>query len=120
MDLSDYPKSVVERQLTKLQKHFLQDYLEQDDDENSYVGTVKPEVMEIVKNHTPLGEILDEDGFSLIIGAIITELKKWVEDTLEGIDANILHIFLIDFVHQLIQSTFTISPSPPPFDPSYV
>lgn len=120
MDISDYPKSVVERQLTKLQKHFLEDYAENDDDEKSYVGTVKPEVMDIVKNSTPLGEILDEETFSEIIGVIINELKKWVEDTLEGIDANILHIFLVDFVHQLIQTTFTILPSPPPFDPSYV
>ena len=120
MDISDYPKSVVERQLTKLQKHFLEDYTENEEDEGSYLGTVKSEVMEIVKNFTPVGEILDEEGFAHIIVAIIEELKSWVEETLEGIDANILHIFLVDFVQQLIQSTFTISPSPPPFDPSYV
>ena len=89
MDLNDYPKSVVERQLTKLQKHFLQDYSEDVEGDGSYIGTVKPEVMEIVKNTTPLGEIMDEEKFSHIIGVIINELKRWVDKTLDGIDANI-------------------------------
>ena len=57
-DIKDYPKSLVERQFTKLQKHLLMDYKEEDDD--AFSGTIRPEVMKIVQKNTPIGEILDE------------------------------------------------------------
>jgi hypothetical protein len=40
-------------------------------------------------------------------------------DTLDGIDSELLKLFLIDFVQQVINNTFTVSPSDPPFDPMY-
>jgi len=119
MDLSDFPKSVVERQLTKLQKHLLLDYEEVGED-GTYGGEVRPEIMEIVQRNTPVGEILDEETFSSIILTIINEVSEWISTTLEGIDKQILQVFVVDFVQQIIQTTFTVSPSDPPFDPSYV
>lgn len=116
-DIKDYPKSLVERQFTKLQKHLLADYKEEDDD--AFSGTIRPEVMEIVQKNTPIGEILDEKAFSLIIVNIIDDLHKWVMDTLDGIDSDLLKLFLIDFVQQVVNNTFTVSPSDPPFDPMY-
>ena len=119
MDLSDFPKSVVERQLTKLQKHLLINYEEAGED-GTYGGEVRSEVMEIVQKNTPVGEILDEETFSKVIMNIISELTEWINETLEGIDNQILQVFVVDFVQQVIQTTFTVSPSDPPFDPSYV
>ncbi len=116
-DLKDYPKSLAERQFTKLQKHLL---LEYNEEEEGFSGTIKPEVMQIVTSNTPIGEILDEERFSLIIEQIIEALHIWVMDTLSGIDEELLTLFLIDFVQQVISSTFTVSPSEAPFDPSYV
>ena len=116
-DIKDYPKSLVERQFTKLQKHLLMDYKEEDDE--AFSGTIRPEVMEIVTKNTPIGEIMDEEGFSLIIVNIIDELHEWVMDSLDGIDSDLLKLFLVDFVQQIISSTFTVSPSEAPFDPMY-
>ena len=62
---------------------------------------------------------LDEKAFSLIIVKIIDDLHEWVMDTLDGIDSELLKLFLIDFVQQVINNTFTVSPSDPPFDPMY-
>ena len=117
-DIKDYPKSLVERQFTKLQKHLLMAYKEEEDGE-AFSGTIRPEVMEIVTKNTPIGEILDEEGFSLIIIAIVSELHEWVMDSLDGIEEDLLKLFLIDFVQQIIANTFTVSPSDPPFDPMY-
>ena len=60
-DIKDYPKSLVERQFTKLQKHLLTDYKEEDDDAIS--GTIRHEVMKIVQNNKPMGEILEDKAF---------------------------------------------------------
>ena len=40
-------------------------------------------------------------------------------DSLDGIDSDLLKLFLVDFVQQIISSTFTVSPSEAPFDPMY-
>jgi len=93
------------------------DYQEEDD--NAFSGTIRPEVMEIVQKNTPIGQILDEESFSLVIVKIIEDLHDWVMETLEGVDGELLKLFLIDFVQQVINNTFTVSPSDPPFDPMY-
>jgi|TARA_E500000331_G_scaffold122272_1_gene119742 hypothetical protein len=116
-DIKDYPKSMVERQFTKLQKHLLTDYKEEDDE--AFSGTIRTEVMEIVQKNTPIGKILDEEGFALIVVKIIEDLHDWVMETLDGIDSDLLKLFLVDFVQQVIHNTFTVSPSDPPFDPMY-
>ena len=115
-DIKDYPKSLVERQFTKLQKHLL---LEYNEEEEGFSGTIKPEVMKIVTGNTPIGEILDEDRFTSVIANIIEALHEWVMDTLSGIEEDLLTLFLIDFVQQVVASTFTVSPSEAPFDPMY-
>ena len=118
-DIKDYPKSLVDRQFTKLQKHLLIDYKEEDSGD-AFSGTIRPEVMEIVTKNTPIGEIMDEERFSQIIVSIVAQLHDWVTETLDGIDSDLLKLFLIDFVQQIIANRFTVSPSEAPFDPSYV
>ena len=76
--------------------------------------------MDIVTSNTPIGEIIDEERFSLVMADIIEALHIWVMDTISGIDAELLTLFLIDFVQQVVATTFTVSPSDAPFDPSYV
>ena len=85
------------------------DYKEEDDE--AFSGTIRPEVMEIVQKNTPIGKILDEEGFALIVVKIIEDLHDWVMETLDGIDGDLLKLFLVDFVQQVIHNTFTVSPS---------
>jgi len=72
------PESMVERQLTKIQEHLFTTYSHDDD---SYQGTLKPEVHDIIFNNLTFNEAMDEEAFIGILAKIVKELVDWVETT---------------------------------------
>ena len=105
------PESMVERQLTKIQEHLFTTYSHDDD---SYQGTLKPEVHDIIFNNLRFNEAMDEEAFIGILAKIVKELVDWVETTLEGINEQLLRRFMADFVHQFVQQNLTLSPTSAP------
>lgn len=105
------PNSMIERQLTRIQEHLFSNYSH---DNDSYQGTLKKEVHEIIFNNLLLNEAMDEEAFVEILSKIVKELVIWVEETLEGINGDLLRRFMADFVHQFVQQNLTIAPTEDP------
>lgn len=108
---SKLPESMVERQLAKIQEHLFTNYTQ---DEESYQGTLKPEVSEIIFGNLKFNEALDEEAFLQILAKIIKELVDWVQETLDGINEQLLRRFMADFLHQFVQQNLSIAPTSAP------
>ena len=108
---SKLPESMVERQLAKIQEHLFTNYTQ---DEESYQGTLKPEVSEIIFGNLKFNEALDEEAFLEILAKIIKELVEWVQETLDGINDQLLRRFMADFLHQFVQQNLSIAPTSAP------
>lgn len=108
---SKLPESMVERQLAKIQEHLFTNYTQ---DEESYQGTLKPEVSEIIFGNLKFNEALDEEAFLEILAKIIKELVEWVQQTLDGINEQLLRRFMADFLHQFVQQNLSIAPTSAP------
>lgn len=105
------PESMVERQLAKIQEHLFTNYTQ---DEESYQGTLKPEVRDIIFGNLKFNEALDEEAFLQILAKIIKELVEWVQETLDGINEQLLRRFMADFLHQFVQQNLSIAPTSAP------
>lgn len=101
------PESMIERQLNRIQEHLFSDYT---NDEESYQGTLKPEVQKIIFDNLKFNEPLDDEAFMEILATIVKQLVEWVESTLEGINENLLKRFMLDFVHQFVSNNLTLAP----------
>jgi hypothetical protein len=101
------PESMIERQLNRIQEHLFSDYT---NDEESYQGTLKPEVQKIIFDNLKFNEPLDDEAFMDILATIVKELVEWVESTLQGINENLLKRFMLDFVHQFVSNNLTLAP----------
>lgn len=101
------PESMIERQLNRIQEHLFSDYT---NDEDSYQGTLKPEVQKIIFDNLKFNEPLDDEAFMDILATIVKELVEWVESTLQGINENLLKRFMLDFVHQFVSNNLTLAP----------
>ncbi|MHA1290719.1 MAG: hypothetical protein ACTSPB_25320 [Candidatus Thorarchaeota archaeon] len=108
------PDSMVERQLAKIQEHLFTNYTQ---DEESYQGTLKPEVRDIIFGNLKFNEALDEEAFLQILAKIIKELVDWVQETLDGINEQLLRRFMADFLHQFVQQNLSIAPTSAPVSP---
>jgi len=106
-DEINLPESMVERQLNRIQEHLFSDYTTDDD---SYQGTLKPEVQKIIFDNLKFNEPLDDEAFLVILASIVKELVEWVESTLEGINEKLLRRFMLDFVHQFVSNNLTLAP----------
>jgi hypothetical protein len=119
-DEVNLPESMVERQLNRIQEHLFSDYTT---DDESYQGTLKPEVQKIIFDNLKFNEPLDDEAFMVILATIVKELVAWVNSTLEGINENLLKRFMLDFVHQFVSNNLTLAPVDAPLskhDFSYV
>jgi|DEB0MinimDraft_3_1074331.scaffolds.fasta_scaffold00045_9 hypothetical protein len=119
-DEVNLPESMIERQLNRIQEHLFSDYTT---DNESYQGTLKPEVQKIIFDNLKFNEPLDEEAFMVILSTIVKELVDWVESTLDGINEKLLRRFMLDFVHQFVSNNLTLAPVSTPFsahDFSYV
>jgi len=101
------PESMIERQLNRIQEHLFSDYT---NDEESYQGTLKPEVQKIIFDNLKFNEPLDDEAFMEILATIVKQLVEWVESTLQGINENLLKRFMLDFVHQFVSNNLTLAP----------
>lgn len=101
------PESMIERQLNRIQEHLFSDYT---NDEESYQGTLKPEVQKIIFDNLKFNEPLDDEAFMDILATIVKQLVEWVESTLQGINENLLKRFMLDFVHQFVSNNLTLAP----------
>jgi hypothetical protein len=101
------PESMIERQLNRIQEHLFSDYT---NDEESYQGTLKPEVQKIIFDNLKFNEPLDDEAFTDILATIVKQLVEWVESTLQGINENLLKRFMLDFVHQFVSNNLTLAP----------
>lgn len=102
----------VTRQLDKIQEILFKEVEEENDE--TYRGVVKPEVLDIFMEQFPLEESgpdsegLSPESFKERLGQVGLNLTSFILEKQESINKTLLMYFLSDFISQIMNNIFKV------------
>lgn len=100
-------KAQYDRQMKKIQTCVFETVGKEEDD-GTFVASIRPEIIELITENIPLNEGMDEETLGKALQKAVTALTKHIIAKTTGVNETLLIAFVTDFIGQSMESVFKI------------